>query len=417
MTTVPDERHGAAPEMPAPGTKGYLHDTHRRVAPEVTLARIRPHLPAMGITRVAHVTGLDRIGLPVVMVTRPNSRSVAVAQGKGLSRAAAEASGVMEAVESWHAERIALPLRHAALGDLRAEAPVIDVERLPRVSGGRIGPASRLLWTEGTDLASAAPRWLPYAMVHTDYTRPAPPGHGLVPVSTNGLASGNELTEATIHAICEVIERDATSLWHALPEPARASTRTAPESVDDPAALEALGLFAAAGIEVGIWETTSDVGIPAFRAMIVEGDGRDGHIGIGDGCHLHRGIALLRALTEAAQTRLTYVSGARDDLAPDEFSPAAIERKGAYVRRMMASPPARAFADAPSRATDRFEADLALLLDRLAGVGCGEVVRVDLSRAEIGVAVVRVVIPGLEAPHDDPDYVPGPRARDASAAR
>lgn len=401
----------------APGDKGYRRDTHRGVPPEATLARIRPHLGTMGITRIAHVTGLDRIGLPVVMVARPNSRSVAVAQGKGLSRAAAEASGVMEAVESWHAERVARPLRHAALADLRAEAPVIDVERLPRVAGGRIGPGSRFLWVEGTDLASGGPLWLPYAMVHTDYTRPAPPGHGLVPVSTNGLASGNGLAEATVHAICEVIERDATSLWHARAEPARTATRVAVETVDDPAAREALGLFAAAGIEVGLWETTSDVGIAAFRAMIVEGGGRDGHIGVGDGCHPHRGIALLRALTEAAQTRLTYVSGARDDLAPDEFTPDAIARKCAQVRRAMAGPAGRAFAEAPHRATDRFDDDLALLLDRLAGVGCAAVARVDLSRPEFGVAVVRVVIPGLEAPHDDPDYVPGPRARAAGEGR
>jgi ribosomal protein S12 methylthiotransferase accessory factor YcaO len=29
--------------------------------------------PVMGITRVANVTGLDSVGIPVVMVCRPNS--------------------------------------------------------------------------------------------------------------------------------------------------------------------------------------------------------------------------------------------------------------------------------------------------------------------------------------------------------
>ena len=59
--------------------------THRLVAPNATLERVRPFMAVMGITRVANVTGLDTIGIPVVMVVRPNSRSLAVSQGKGLN--------------------------------------------------------------------------------------------------------------------------------------------------------------------------------------------------------------------------------------------------------------------------------------------------------------------------------------------
>src|SRR5690348_13948976 len=65
--------------------KTYLCGTHRTVEPEETLRKTIPLMPAMGITRIANITGLDRIGLPVVLVTRPNSRSLAVSQGKGLS--------------------------------------------------------------------------------------------------------------------------------------------------------------------------------------------------------------------------------------------------------------------------------------------------------------------------------------------
>ncbi|MHC4093368.1 MAG: YcaO-like family protein, partial [Planctomycetota bacterium] len=67
--------------------------THRTVSPAETLARLTPLLPQMGITRVANITGLDFIGIPVVMVCRPNSRSIAVAQGKGLELVAAKVSG------------------------------------------------------------------------------------------------------------------------------------------------------------------------------------------------------------------------------------------------------------------------------------------------------------------------------------
>jgi ribosomal protein S12 methylthiotransferase accessory factor len=397
--------------MSQPSAKHYTLDTHRSVAPGETLARVRPHLARMGITRVANVTGLDRIGIPVVMVSRPNSRSVAVSQGKGLSLISAEASGVMEAVETWHAERIALPLRYAALSDLGREAAVVDVGRLPRVRGGRFHEDRRIMWIEGRDAARQETAWLPYEMVHTDYTRPTAPGHGCFPRSTNGLASGNQILEATCHAICELIERDATTLWHHLPSGAQDRTRLRLAGVDDPGCAEALRRLAEAGFEVAVWETTSDVGVAAFRCLIVEADGRPGHIGIGDGCHPHRGIALLRALTEAVQTRLTYVSGARDDLLPEEFTGEAIAGKCGYARGMIRrAGEMRDFAACPHRVTEAFDDDLAWLRARLTAVGCDRVFTVDLSRPEIGMAVVRAVIPGLEAPHDDDDFVAGPRA-------
>lgn len=391
--------------------KTYTLDTHRSVAPSETLARIRPHLAKMGITRLANVTGLDRIGIPVVMVTRPNSRSVAVSQGKGLSLEAAEASGVMEAVESWHAERISLPLRYASVEDLRRETTVTDVNRLPRVRAGRFHAAKRILWIEGTDLAARRAAWVPYEMVHTDYTHPAAPGHGCFPCSTNGLASGNHRLEASCHAICELIERDATTLWHHLPAVSRDRTRLRLETIDDPACAEALRRLSEAGFEVAVWETTSDVGIASFHALIVETGEQDSHIGIGDGCHPHRGIALLRALTEAVQTRLTYVSGARDDLSPNEFTGAAVREKCLYARRLARHrEPVRTFSDCPHKMSATFEGDLEWLIAGLHAVGCREVITVDLSRPGIETAVVRAVIPGLEAPHDDENFIAGPRA-------
>ena len=55
-------------------TRSYY--AHRTVSPEETLARMTPLMPVLGITRIADVTGLDHIGVPVVMVTRPNARVV-----------------------------------------------------------------------------------------------------------------------------------------------------------------------------------------------------------------------------------------------------------------------------------------------------------------------------------------------------
>ncbi len=96
---TPEAGQGEVPQGP-----------HRRVPPEETLARLAPHLERMGITRVANVTGLDRVGVPVVTVVRPNARSLAVSQGKGLTLAAAKVSAIMEAVELHHAETVSGPL-------------------------------------------------------------------------------------------------------------------------------------------------------------------------------------------------------------------------------------------------------------------------------------------------------------------
>ena len=399
--------------MPEAQQKGYLHDTHRLCDPAQTLARVRPHLTGMGITRIANLTGLDRVGLPTVMVTRPNSRSVAVSLGKGLTLEAAKASGVMEAIEAWHAERINLPLRSASFHELQKKAMVADVARLPRVTGAGFDPQQRMLWIEGTDLATGTRYWLPYEMVDTDYTGPPSGGQGAFPRTTNGLASGNSLAEASCHAICELIERDAITLWHhAAPGP-----RIDLDTIDDARCQEVIGRFAAAGLDVGLWNITSDIGVPAFHCMICEAGGQPGHIGIGSGCHPDRAIAALRALTEAAQTRLTYISGARDDLSPEEFTPAASAERASYVRRLFSqSKAAVRFQNCPAFSSSSFEEDQSWLQVRLAAAGMKQVLAVDLSRPGLGVSVVRAVIPGLEAPHDDPDFIAGARALRAAEA-
>lgn len=128
------------PGVTDPGPKSFRDGTHRLVAPEETLARVTRHMPAMGITRIANVTGLDAIGVPVVSVCRPNGRGLAVAQGKGLTLAAAKASGLMESVEGFHAETISRPLVLSSHEALRRTRTAIDVDGLPLVRGSLYHP-------------------------------------------------------------------------------------------------------------------------------------------------------------------------------------------------------------------------------------------------------------------------------------
>ena len=166
-------------------------------------------MAAMGITRIADVTGLDNIDIPVVMVCRPNSRSVSVSQGKGSTLAAARASGLMESVEGFHAEHVLLPLRVACLRDMQQLVQIAALNSMPTVEDSPFHPDYPITWIESEDLVTGQSLWLPYEMVHTNYTYPRPSGSGCFPASSNGLASGNNIVEATVHGICEVIERDA----------------------------------------------------------------------------------------------------------------------------------------------------------------------------------------------------------------
>src|SRR5271157_5039276 len=129
-------------QIRGPGDAGLGSGTYhaipdRRLHPEETIARVKRFATAFGITRVANLTGLDRTGIPVVMVCRPNARSTAVFHGKGIDLAAAKASGLMEAIETWHAEHIQLPIRFASYSELGKEVKIADLDLLPRIPDSR----------------------------------------------------------------------------------------------------------------------------------------------------------------------------------------------------------------------------------------------------------------------------------------
>jgi YcaO-like protein with predicted kinase domain len=398
--------------------KGFRHGTHRLLTPAETAARLRPLLATLGVTRLADVTGLDSIGIPVAVACRPNSRSVAVANGKGLDRAAAEASALMEAAEGYHAERITLPLKLGSFAELCSTHRLVDVEALPRRTTSTYHADLPLLWIEGYDLLQDQPVWLPYEVVHTNYSLPLPQGSGCFVMSSNGLASGNHRLEAISHGICEVVERDATALWALGGEDARKS-RVDLATVDDAACRAVLAQYERAAVDVAVYETTSDIGLPAFLCTIAEPEGSAlGGLSAADGmgCHPDRSIALLRALTEAAQSRLAVITGSRDDIFPEDYeyrqSAAALQ---AFRGRIDGAGVARDFRQAPTWEADTFDEDIAWELDRLQAAAIDSVVVVDLTRPELGLPVVRVVIPRLEYSLS-PSYALGARAQARLAA-
>lgn len=405
------------PGIEAPAPKAFRNGTHRFIAPEETIERARPFLPVMGITRIANVTGLDSIGVPVVMVCRPNSWSLSVSQGKGLTLAAAKASGLFESIETYHAERVTLPLKLASLEDLRYTHRVVDVMQLPRSATSAYHPHLPILWIEGYDILQQEGIWVPFAVVHCNYCLPIPVSMGCLPVTTDGLASGNHLLEAISHAICELVERDAVTLWELRGSSEKARTRLNLSTVDDAGCCEVLERCARAGVDVAVWDATSDVEMPTFVCWIVDQPATDPmrllYACAGWGTHPTRQIALLRALTEAVQSRLTFISGARDDMFHSQYEEQRQRDTIEYHRLQMAtSMPMRDFHDVPSFETETFDEDVGWELARLHGAGIERVIVVNLTKPEFRIPVVRVVIPGLESVAGDiPDYLLGPRAR------
>jgi YcaO-like protein with predicted kinase domain len=396
--------------------KRHHEGTHRLFPPEETLRRVLPFMRAAGITRVANVTNLDTVGIPVVNAYRPNSRSISVSQGKGLTLAAAKTSGVMEAMELFVAERPPLPLRRASHDDLRRQHSVVDVWNLPRLATSSFRDTLPISWVEGVDLGDdGAACWVPFDVVHTDWTLPLVAGSEMFLISSNGLASGNSFMEAASHAICELVERDATTLWYCQHDVERRRSRIARATIDDEGCRRVLDTFERAGVAVGIWETTTDVGIPSFHCMIAERDTaslRRVPPTTGQGCHPAREVALVRALTEAAQKRLTMITGARDDLQRSEYAKRLDAAYAGRVLDLIREPEgSRSFLDGPAGAHASLDDDVTWEVERLAAIGLQEVVAVDLTPPDVPFAVVRVVIPGLEPMHDVDGYVPGPRAR------
>jgi ribosomal protein S12 methylthiotransferase accessory factor len=396
------------------GEPRYLDGLRRICAPAQTLTRLRPLMATFGITRVANVTGLDRTGVPVVMVCRPSSRSIAVSQGKGMTLEAAKVSGLMEAIEVWHAERIMRPLLLGSLPEIRQERRVVDVLRLPRSAKFAAVTELQTLWIEGRDLNADAGVWIPYELVSTNYTLPFPPGSGMFQANTNGLASGNDIVEAQCHAICEVVERDATTRWKLLTTAARDACSVDLDSIDDPDCRMVIGRLRDAALSVHVWEMPTDVRVASFVCLVMEEGSDFADPEFGAGCHPLRAVALLRALLEGAQARNTYICAARDDFALDAWEPSHRRRRQRDCRALLPRcKPRRRFDEAPNFVASGPGEDRDWILACLRAAGFDQVISVDLSKEGIGIAVVKVVVPGLEGPisEDKGDYVPGARAR------
>ena len=391
-----------------PCTKMYKDDTHRALPPEVTQERVEAKMPAAGITRVADITNLDRIGIPVFSSIRPmaDRGAVSVYNGKGATPAEARVSAMMEGLERYSAEvrdRDLKIARYSSLGtgalnpvDLILPAGADADAEIPWVTG----------WDIMNDVEVQVPANAVFHPLSSDYQR-------LFRTNTSGLASGNVIEEAIFHGLAEVIERDA---W-ALVETTR-NMGPLISDVDDKQAKLLLDKFAAAEVDVYLRDITSDIGVATCAAVADDVRLRDPTLlTTGMGTHTSARIAVLRALTEVAQSRLTQIHGAREDTTLADFrKQIGYDRTKRINRHWFEASEKKSFSEIESFESDDFLLDIKYMLKKLAEAGLDQVVVVDLTREEIGVPVVRVIVPGLEVAGVDPERV-GKRCRNARNRR
>jgi len=387
----------------------------RGTLPTETIAHVRPFFAEIGLTRVANLTGLDRIGIPVWQAVRPASRGLSVSQGKGVDDDFARASAVMESIEQHHAEFTSLAVRLESYAHLARRGAVVDPDLVARSGASTFTPTRLLPWVEATDLATDERVWVPYESVHANTMLPRMPGSGAFACTTNGLASGNTVAEAVLHGLCEVIERDAHALWNVGEEWSSATTRVDLASVFHPTAVALLDRYDAAGIDVALWDMTSDLDLATYRCVITDRQA-DAELNpvpasYGAGTHPDPAISLTRALTEAAQSRLTAIAGTRDDLTRAQYDLISAAAAVTLHREIATREERPVDAGARlSRSTDTVEDDVGVVLDQLRAAGLPQALFVDLSRPGWPVSVVRVIVPGLEGASTSESYRPGPRA-------
>jgi ribosomal protein S12 methylthiotransferase accessory factor len=374
--------------------KRYRDGTHRLAQPEDTLRRIEPHLSAIGVTRCADVTGLDRIGVPVWCAIRPRGKTVQVTNGKGLRAVDARVSALMEATEIFHAEEPAEPPLTATMRAMvGAGRTVAHPDRLPHFrSEGYFAPEFLIGWINARELLTGQDVWLPASAVYC--TSPT-----LHDFSSNGLASGNETVEATLHALYELIERDAISrlctngVVRIDPERCRCIDLA---TVTDGPLATLIEMLARAGLKLVLLWVKSCIPVHTFWAILLDRNpfSNSSRVNVGYGTHASTEVAAIRAVTEGAQARLTYIHGAREDV-PDQayFSSEPQERLFASFDQL---PGVTAWSSFPDVSQDDLLQEYQYVIGQLAQVGFREIFCANLSRAPYHLPVVKLIIPSLE---------------------
>lgn len=386
---------------------------------ERTLALVPELRRRYGITRVADTSFLDRTGIPTISTIVPKSPDVlSVYNGKGKTRDEAIVSGIMEAVERQVAAAVMMETHRRGISDV---SHYLNLDALGLV------PEARDLIVDcvwGVDLIEDEPVPVPIGMVQCPWF-----GEKLFEYSSsNGLASGNNATEALYHAITEMVERHIWSLYHVRSElvPRLFRGNDAPDaSVADVLTLPT-GDAEIDGLVKRIRDAGMDMRVCMLRegelpiaaiATLVEPDAEPPMAHMGFGCSLSSTHAILRAINESIQSRVVDIQAARDDIlrADDPVS-----FLGEHARRPKSLPVGRWYYDLemrkvertslPENMSDDMAEDLRRVIAGVRAAGMKRLVAIDLPAGGLPISVFRIVAPEMETTTIDGRLGPAARA-------
>jgi oxazoline/thiazoline synthase len=400
---------------------------HRAVSPEQTLERYA-HLvsPITGAVSVLERAAPAGDSVMHVYVSGHNAarqpRNIRGLQsdlrsssaGKGITDVQARAGALCEGLERYSAVfRGDEPLLRARMADLGEEAIhpnacmlFSDKQYREREKWNARGspfdtvpvpfePAQEIDWTPVWSLTRRAVRYLPTAFCYFDY--PQPCGRAFCWSCSNGNAAGNTREEAILQGFLELVERDAVALWwyNRVRRPG-----VDLDSFQEPYLGELRDFLKRYHRQMWVLDLTSDLGIPVFMAATRRVDGAAEQILFGFGAHLDARLALLRAVTEMNQM-VGHLLDAHADEAPGgdltdtqtvEWLRTATLDNQPYMVPLEGGP--QTLNSFPACQRDNLTDDILACQALVERLGM-EMLVLDQTRSEIGMPVVKVIVPGL----------------------
>jgi len=337
--------------------------------------------------------------------------------GKGVTPLLAEVSALCESLErhsgQFRGDEARLIASRSSLGEIAispADCQLFDPRQYldRREWNASHGPfqsvcdpfddGAELEWSPVWSMTSQVHRLLPTAMLYYGV-----PTNRSIRADSNGCAAGASLEDAVLQGCLELIERDAVSLWwyNRTDQPG-----VSLEAFGDDWVAEVVAGYAAMHREIWVLDVTADLGVPTMVAVSRRLDKAAEDIIFGFGAHLDPRIALRRALTEINQMMPTLAEvGECLDGESTEYhcaDPDAVSWwQSATVENqpyLLPDPhsPARVPADYDYVAMPNVLDDIRTLQARIEARGM-ELLVLDQTRDDIGLPVVKVIVPGLRS--------------------
>ena len=378
----------------------YFKGTHRVIAPKKTIEINEDKLKIAGITRIADITDLDRIGLPIYTAIRPTAEdgAISIYGGKGITKDHAKASAMMEGFERYSAEKQdGDEVIVANIKEISERGEYIDPVslNLPKDFKKENIEEMQLEWSIAKDIISDEEFYIPTNAIYHPYLHDNQV-QSLFKSNTNGLASGNVLEEAILHGMLEVIERDAWSIFELTH---KNYAQIDLDSIESETVNDILEKFESEGIKIKLMDFTADVKIPTIAASADDTVTKDaGLLTLGMGTHLDPEVAILRALTEVAQSRATQINGAREDTVRADFAREAGYERMKRINKFYFRDEEEKIklTDIENKSTSSITKDIEIVKNELMDNDIDKILYVDLTRPELDVSVVRVIIPEME---------------------